>query len=66
MKRVPQVGLFDDTPPEVVKPRVKPEDCKHIKFKNTVTTWPGENFERLTSTCVDCDKVFGRFYNKEK
>lgn len=39
---------------------IDPEACPHLEWDPTVTVWPGENFERLTWTCMNCGRVRGR------
>jgi hypothetical protein len=54
---MPALSLFDDLPPAI-------PDCATTNeghaWKDTVTTWPGETFERLTRTCTRCGQVRGR------
>jgi hypothetical protein len=60
-----QGGLFDqdDEPPvAAAAPQpVDPATCRHRDERRSVTTWPGEDFERLTMTCEACGRVRGRY-----
>jgi hypothetical protein len=53
--------MFEPLEIEADKQKVQ---CPHTHFEDTVTIWPGETFERLTSTCKACRKVFGRYYRR--
>jgi hypothetical protein len=45
--------LFEDLPPSA--------DCAIAHdFVKLITTWPGENFERMTWTCTRCGEIRGR------
>lgn len=64
MKKRQGFDLFDLIEKEELKedPNKK---CSHSRMKYSETIWPGENFERLTMTCVLCGYVRGR-YPKEQ
>lgn len=36
-------------------------ECPHKKrWVPGTTRWPGEHFERMTETCIDCGEIRGR------
>jgi len=41
-------------------PKLSEDDCKHRREDKTLTIWPGETWERLTWTCMDCGRIRGR------
>ncbi len=61
--RLTQPTLFSMEMPEPSMTAIKldPAMCPHLIHLQSVTIWPGEDFERLTMTCQSCGRVRGRY-----
>ena len=64
-------GLFDSDPEPLTRDTTSKaawfafarEKCPHANRRRTLTVWPGDDHERVTSTCDDCGLVTGFYYD---